>query len=90
MKAEMEPMNVFSPRSDPESSNPFMPHHPLVAMERGDINPVPYMLGYAAKEGIWRANYLLPDPNSDIWNDFVRNIDEGTFTLFTAFTIRLN
>ena len=85
MKAEMEPMNVFSPRSDPESSNPFMPHHPLVAMERGDINPVPYMLGYAAKEGIWRANYLLPDSNSDIWNDFVRNIDEGTFTLFTAF-----
>ena len=70
-------MNVFSPRSDPESANPFMPRHPVVAMEAGDINPVPYMLGYAAKEGIWRANYLLPDPSPDIWNDFVRNIDEG-------------
>ena len=78
MRPEAEPMNVFSPRSDSERLNPFMPHHPLFAMEKSDISPVPYMLGYAAKEGIWRANYLLPDPSSDIWNDFVRNIDQGT------------
>ena len=78
MKPEMEPMNVFGPRSDPERSpDPFMPRHPLVAMEAGDISPVPYMLGYAEKEGIWRANYLLPDPSTEIWEDFVRDVDKG-------------
>ena len=72
---EREPMNVFSPRSDPESADPFLPEHPLVAMENGRINPVPYMTGYAKKEGIWRANYVLPDvEDAPIWKDFVASI----------------
>ena len=40
-----EPMNSFSPRSDPESKDPFLPKHPLVTMEEGGMNPVPFMLG---------------------------------------------
>ena len=62
---------------------PFLPRHPLLAMEAGDISPVPYMLGYAAKEGIWRANYLLPDhapQHNTVWRDFVRNIDKGAIS----------
>ena len=33
---ERSPMNVFSPRSDPEAGpESFLPHHPHVAMKRG-------------------------------------------------------
>ena len=74
---EREPMNVFSPRPDPESSNPFLPEHPVIAMSKGNINSAPYMLGYAEKEGGWRANYVLPDvPDSQIWKQFVEGFDE--------------
>ena len=69
-----EPMNLFSPRSDPESDNPFLPLEPIVAMKRGIFNGVPYMLGYAEKEGIWRANYVAPEDNdSHLWKKFVAN-----------------
>lgn len=44
-----EPMNSFSPRSDPESENPFLPEHPLVTMEKGNMRHVPYMLGKTVK-----------------------------------------
>ena len=40
-----EPMNSFSPRPDPEAEDPFLPEHPLVTMEKGKTNPVPFMLG---------------------------------------------
>ncbi len=80
-KPEAEPMNVFSPRTDAESSNPFMPVHPLLAMENGDINSVPYMLGYAEKEGIWRANYIVPDHTGDkLWLEFVEKFDDSKIT----------
>ena len=33
---ERSPMNVFSPRSDPEAGpESFLPHHPHVAMKKG-------------------------------------------------------
>ena len=63
--AGREPMNVFSPRADPESSDPFLPEHPLVRMEQGKIQPVPFVTGFTEKEGIWRANALLPGKNMD-------------------------
>ena len=44
--AEREPMNVFSPRSDPEAGpGAFLPEHPFIAMENGHINPQPHMIG---------------------------------------------
>jgi hypothetical protein len=52
-RTEREPMNAFSPRSDPESPNPFLPDPPIVALELGHINPSPYMIGLTDKEGIW-------------------------------------
>ena len=52
-RTEREPMSAFSPRSDPESDNPFLPDPPIVAMELGHINPSPYMIGLTDKEGIW-------------------------------------
>lgn len=72
-KTEREPMNYFSPRSDPESSTPFLPHPPIVAMELGLINPSPYMIGFTDKEGIWRGNMVLPNggENSVAWREFV-------------------
>ena len=43
---EREPMNVFSPRSDPEAGpGAFLPEHPFIAMENGHINPQPHMIG---------------------------------------------
>ncbi len=55
-----------------------MAEHPIVAMEKGHINDVPYMLGYTEKEGIWRINYITPDgaKGLQLWGDFVHNLDE--------------
>ena len=47
-----EPMNVFSPRSDPEAGpGAFLPEHPYTAMENGHINPQPHWIGLTDKEG---------------------------------------
>lgn len=55
--AGREPMNVFSPRSDPESEDPFIPDHPFKLMDSGVIQPVPYMLGtYCKQSEICRIN----------------------------------
>ena len=63
-----------------------MPEHPLIMMKKGNINPANYMLGFAEKEGIWRANYVLPDvPNSKIWADFVDNFDDVAPLVFGIF-----
>ena len=70
---EREPMNSFSPRADPEvpGERGFLPWHPLVAMKMGEIHDVPYMLGYAEKEGGWRANYIFPDDvEGALWKEF--------------------
>ncbi len=76
--AAREPMNQFSPRPDPEAEDPFLPEHPFVAMQKGHINDVPYMLGYAEKEGNWRVNSLTPDgpKGLQLWTDFVHGIDK--------------
>ena len=35
------------------------------------------MLGFAEKEGIWRANYFLPDDEkSELWHEFLDKFDE--------------
>lgn len=77
---EREPMNVFSPRSDPEAGpGAFLPEHPYVAMEKGHINPQPHMIGFTDKEGIWRASQLLPDGSErsiSTWKDFVANFTQ--------------
>lgn len=45
LSAEREPMNVFSPRSDPEAAVPFLPEEPLETMRKGKINKAPYITG---------------------------------------------
>ena len=45
-------------------------------MEKGHINPQPHWIGFTDKEGIWRANQLLPDGSErsiSTWADFVSN-----------------
>lgn len=77
-KAYREPMNVFSPRSDPEDlEGPFLPLHSFQAMKQGHINQVPYMIGCTEKEGIWRADLVLPEENesSPIWADYLSNFE---------------
>ena len=55
-----------------------MPEQPIEAMRRGHINDVPYILGFAEKEGGWRANYVLPDKGGDaLWKDFVANFQSS-------------
>ncbi len=73
-----EPMNVFSPRSDPEAEEPFLAEHPIVAMEKGQISDVPFLMTSAEKEGNWRINYVTPDnPTGErIWQDFASKADK--------------
>ena len=76
-QTEREPMNLFSPRSDPEREHPFLPNHPYFMLKNGDYNAMPHMMGYSDMEGIWRANQLLPDDNnSPIWADFLHHYDK--------------
>jgi len=79
-------MNSFSPRADPEADESFLPDHPIVAMEKGMITNVPYMLGYAIKEGIWRINYLAPDglDTDEEWPDFVKDFDKVSQLIIVA------
>ena len=77
-KTEREPMNMFSPRSDPERiDDPFLPYEPYAVMKEGFFNPQAHMMGYSDKEGIWRANNMLPSDKNNIpvWKDFVQNYD---------------
>ena len=59
-KMEKEPMNIWSPRPDPEAEeNAVLPIDPHLAMQVGQIQPVPFLVGVAESEGLWRAaNYL--------------------------------
>ena len=77
---EREPMSMFSPRSDPERKiDPFLPNEPYVTMKEGYFNHQPHMMSYTDKEGIWRANNILPsDPsNIKVWDDFVKQYDSA-------------
>jgi hypothetical protein len=80
-----EPMNLFSPRSDPEADEPFLPEHPIVTMEKGNIVDVPYMLGYALKEGAWRINYIAPDGvgSGEEWPHFIQDFNKVVLIMFS-------
>ena len=57
---EQEPMNIWSPRSDPEAGDAaILPIPAHLAMEAGQIQPVPFLVGVAETEGAWRAANLL-------------------------------
>lgn len=59
-RMEKEPMNIWSPRQDLEAKeNAISPIAPHFAMQVGQIQPVPFLVGVAESEGLWRAvNYL--------------------------------
>ena len=49
----------------------------------GDYNAHPHMTGYTDKEGIWRANQLIPDgsdANTEAWADFLHR--SGNYLAF--------
>ena len=56
----------------------------------GDYNSHPHMTGYTDKEGIWRANQLIPDgsdANTEAWADFLhrsRKYLDFSYWLFTG------
>jgi len=74
-RVEREPMNIWSPRPDLEAKeNAILPIEPELAMKVGQIQPVPFLVGVAESEGIWRAvNYLSQD---DVMMEFVQKFGE--------------
>ena len=45
----------------------------------GHINPQPHMIGFSDKEGIWRANQILPDGSEkslETWKAFAANFTQ--------------
>jgi len=72
---EREPMNIWSPRQDLEAgSTAVSPIAPHMAMEVGQIQPVPFLVGVAEFEGIWRAVNLITQ--DDAMMDFMANFGE--------------
>jgi len=73
-KLEREPMNVWSPRPDKEAGDTaVLAIDPSLAMEVGQIQPVPFLAGIAEHEGIWRANnYLAQD---EVMLEMVKNFN---------------
>ena len=71
-KMEREPMNIWSPRPDLEAKeNAILPIEPELAMQFGQIQPVPFLVGAAESEGIWRAvNYLTQE--DEVMMEFVQ------------------
>ena len=53
-------MNIWSPRADLEAGEvAVLPVEPQLAIQVGQIQPVPFLVGVAESEGVWRAvNYL--------------------------------
>jgi len=74
-RMEKEPMNIWSPRPDLEAKeNAVLPIEPHLAMQVGQIQPVPFLVGVAESEGLWRAaNYLTQD---DVMVEFVKSYGE--------------
>ena len=51
-------------RPDKEAGDAaILPISPHMAMEAGQIQPVPFLVGIAEHEGIWRANNYLAQVN---------------------------
>jgi hypothetical protein len=57
---EKEPMNIWSPRADLEAgAAAVLPVDPQLAIQVGQIQPVPILVGITESEGVWRAvNYF--------------------------------
>jgi hypothetical protein len=60
IQVEKEPMNIWSPRADLEAgAAAVLPVDPQLAIQVGQIQPVPILVGITESEGVWRAvNYL--------------------------------
>jgi len=73
-KTEAEPMNIWSPRPDVEAGEfGILPVDPTLAMQAGQIQPVPFLVGIAESEGAWRAaGYLYKDENM---GELIKNFD---------------
>jgi len=72
---EREPMNIWSPRQDLEAGEAaVLPIPAHTAMEVGQIQPVPFLVGVAAYEGTWRASSLLR--HDHVMLDFIKNFNE--------------
>jgi len=74
-RTEKEPMTIWSPRPDMEAlGEAVLPLEPAFAMQVGQIQPVPLLVGAAESEGVWQAaNYLTQD---DVMSEFLSKFDE--------------
>jgi len=80
-KLEREPMNVWSPRSDSEAGDAaFLPLPPHTAMKAGQMKSLPFLVGIAEAEGIWRGiNYVGQE---EVMKEMVENFDSiGIYAL---------
>ena len=64
------------PTVDDYSENPAIPRDPIKALQAGDFNPVPTMLGICKDEGAIYAFSLLKniDKLNDNWKDVMATI----------------
>ena len=74
-RMEKEPMNIWSPRPDPEAGEAaVLPLEPRAAMSGGQVQPVPFLVGVTENEGIWQAaNYL---EQSEVMDEFLQKFDD--------------
>jgi len=74
-RPEKEPMTIWSPRPDLEAlGDAVLPVEPHFAMEVGQIQPVPFLVGAAESEGVWQAaNYLTQD---DVMSEFLSKFED--------------
>ena len=74
-RTEKEPMTIWSPRPDLEAlGEAVLPVEPAFAMQVGQMQPVPFLVGAAESEGVWQAaNYLTQD---DVMSEFLSKFDE--------------
>ena len=57
---EKAPKNIWSPRADPEAgAEAVLGVEPLEALQAGQIQPVPVLVGTAESEGVWQAGLYL-------------------------------
>jgi carboxylesterase type B len=76
--AGRQPLNVFSPRADPESAEPFLPEPPQKLMEAKVGSKKPLIIGISASSAYHTALNLLPDSSPEkkaMWAEFVENIE---------------
>ncbi|XP_023346297.1 esterase E4 [Eurytemora carolleeae] len=86
-KMETEPMNIWSPRPDPEAGeDAILPVQPTLAMEVGQIHPVPFLVGIAESEGIWRAANYLTQVTTCIC--FLYNTALPSYVLLSKFNLK--